>query len=65
MNHECFSAEHKLKILKRCFEGTASVRDVAIEKGVSHVIIYSWRNKYLKMEYLDCSKRSEIAPYNV
>ncbi len=48
MNHEGFSAEHKLKILKRCFEGTESVRDVAIDEGVSRVIIYSWRRKYLR-----------------
>ena len=48
MNHEGFSAEHKLKILKRCFEGTECVRDVAIEEGVSRAIIYLWRSKYLR-----------------
>lgn len=37
-----------LKILKRFFEGTDSIRNVAIDKGVSRVIIYSWRSKYLK-----------------
>ena len=48
MNHEGFSAEHKLKILKRCFEVTECVRDVAIEEGVSRAIIYLWRSKYLR-----------------
>ena len=48
MNHDGFSAEHKLKILKRCFEGTENIRDVAIDEKVSRTIIYSWRKKYLK-----------------
>ena len=48
MNHEGFSAEHKLKILKRCFEGTENIRDVAIDEKVSRTIIYSWRKRYLK-----------------
>ena len=37
MNHDVFSAEHKLKILNRCFEGTENIRDVAIDKKV-HVL---------------------------
>ena len=40
MNCEGFSAEHKLKIIKPCFEGKESVLDVAIAEGVSCVIIY-------------------------
>ena len=28
MNHEGFSAEKKLEILRRCFEGTENIRDV-------------------------------------
>ena len=48
MNHDGFSAEHKLKILKRCFEGTENIRDVAIDEKVSRTIIYSWRKRYLK-----------------
>ena len=39
MNHDGFSAEHKLKILKRCFEGTENIRDVAIDEKVSRTII--------------------------
>ena len=48
MNHEGFSAEHKFKILKRCFEGTENIRDVAIDEKVSRTIIYSWRKRFLK-----------------
>ena len=48
MNHDVFSAEHKLKILKRCFEGTEKIRDVAIDEKVSRTIIYSWRKRYRK-----------------
>ena len=47
MNHEGYSAERKLEILKRCFEDTKNIRDVAIYEGVSRVIIYSWRRRYL------------------
>ena len=47
MNHEGYSAERKLEILKRCFEGTENIRDVAIDEGVSRAIIYSWRRRYL------------------
>ena len=47
MNHECYSAERKLEILKRCFEDTENIRDVAIDEGVSRAIIYSWRRRYL------------------
>ena len=48
MNHEGFFAENRLKILKRCFEGTENIRDVAIDEKVSRTIIYSWRKKYHK-----------------
>ena len=47
MNHEGYSAERKLEILKRCFEGTENIRDVAIDEGFSRAIIYSWRRRYL------------------
>ena len=47
MNHEGYSAERKLEILKRCFEGTENIRDVAINEGISRTIIYSWRKRYL------------------
>ena len=47
MNHEGYSAERKLEILKRCFEDTKNIRDVAIDEGVSRAIIYSWRRRYL------------------
>lgn len=43
-----FSLEGKLAILKRCFEGTEQIRDVARELGISRVIIYKWRRMYLK-----------------
>ena len=48
MNHEGFSAERKLEILKSCFEGTENIRDVAVDVGVSRKMIYVWRNNYLK-----------------
>ena len=48
MNHDVFSAVHKLKILKCCFEGTENIRDVAIDEKVSRTIIYSWRKRYRK-----------------
>jgi len=48
MSHDSFPAEQKLEIIKRCFEGTENVRDVAIEVGVSSPIIYRWRKKYLE-----------------
>ena len=48
MDHDGYSAERKLQILKRCFEGTENIRDVAIEEGISRNIIYIWRKKYLK-----------------
>lgn len=48
MNHDGYSAERKLEILKRCFEGTENIRDVAIEEGISRPIIYVWRSKYIK-----------------
>ena len=47
MNHEGYSAERKLEILKRCFEDTKNIRDVAIDEGVSRAIIYSWRRRHL------------------
>ena len=40
MDHDGYSAERKLQILKRCFEGTENIRDVAIEEGISRNIIY-------------------------
>ena len=48
MDHDGYSAERKLEILKRCFEGTENIRDVANEEGISRAIIYIWRRKYLK-----------------
>lgn len=48
MDHDGYSAERKLQILKRCFEGTENIRDVAIEEGISRNIIYILRKKYLK-----------------
>ena len=48
MDHDGYSAERKFQILKRCFEGTENIRDVAIEEGISRNIIYIWRKKYLK-----------------
>ena len=32
MNHDGFSAEHKLKILKRCFEGTENIAMLQLMK---------------------------------
>ena len=47
MNHDGYSAERKLEILKRCFEGTKNIRDIAINEGIARTIIYSWRKRYL------------------
>lgn len=56
MNHEGYSAERKLEILKRCFEGTENIRDVAINEGFSRTIIYGEKD-ILVVEYLDCNIR--------
>ena len=38
----------KLKILKRCFEGSEFVRDVADELNITTVAIYKWRRILLR-----------------
>ena len=50
MDHDGYSAERKLQILKRCFEGTENIRDVAIEEGYGEKSI-------LNTEYLACNRR--------
>ena len=57
MDHDGYSAERKFQILKRCFEGTENIRDVAIEEGISRNIIYIWRKSILNTEYLACNRR--------
>lgn len=56
MDHDGYSAERKLQILKRCFEGTENIRDVAIEEGISRNIIYREKS-ILNTEYLACNRR--------
>ncbi|MGN1394132.1 MAG: IS3 family transposase [Succinivibrionaceae bacterium] len=58
-NFEGFSAKQKLKILKRCFEGTENIRDVAIDEGVSRTLIYAWRKKYLKYGVLGLQQKKK------
>src|SRR5574344_2082977 len=62
MNYEGFSAKQKLQILKRCFEGTENIRDVAISVGISRVIIYNWRKRYLQYGVLGLQKKKKNIP---
>ena len=60
MNHDGFSAEHKFKILKRCFEGTENIRDVAIDEKVSRIIYIHGEKGILSTKCLDCNKKKQI-----
>ena len=62
MNYEGFSAKQKLQILKRCFEGTENIRDVAISVGISRVIIYNWRKRYLQYGVLGLQQKKKNIP---